>query len=360
MAAQKRVLEAVEEYIAYRRGRVAVTTWKNEAFVLRRFGLAIGDLQLRHVGPDRVSDWFYGPSGLMSEHRTRDGQQRGPVNAATHNYYRTRIVGLCRWLSLRGHVRVDLMADVPARTVPVRRRQQPGPEILLGLLDHADNPRDRAYLAVAINTGCRAGEITRLRVGDVDLKEGWLLLTIQKTYEQDQQPITSDLDVELRQWLAAYGRTLGRPLTRDDYLFPASTGSRYTWVEDARGDKHRQRVPGRWRPDKHVMKTERIVQEALRRSGLPTKHEGTHTVRRAVARAFFDSMSGDVGYDNALRTVSAMLHHKNSSTTEQYLQLTSERRRRDELLRGRPFLSALVTTDDRVVPLRRTGSVTEA
>jgi len=65
-------------------------------------------------------------------------------------------------------------------------------------------------------------------------------------------------------------------------------------------------------------------------------------------------MSSDVGYDAALRTVSAMLHHKSSATTEQYLGLSSERKRRDDRLRGRPFLSALVSTEN-VVPLRRTA-----
>src|SRR5690606_30101648 len=86
---------------------------------------------------------------------------------------------------------------------------------------------------------------------------------------------------------------------------------------------------------------ERVVQGALGALGYPTRGEGCHTVRRSVARAFFDSMATDTGYDAALRTVSAMLHHKSSATTEIYLGLTSERVRRDSLLRGRPFLSAL-------------------
>jgi len=77
---------------------------------------------------------------------------------------------------------------------------------------------------------------------------------------------------------------------------------------------------------------ERVVQQALAALGLPTKHQGTHTIRRAAARHFFDSMSSDVGYDAALRTVSAMLHHKSSATTEQYLGLSSERKRRDDRL----------------------------
>ncbi len=41
-----------------------------------------------------------------------------------------------------------------------------------------------------------------------------------------------------------------------------------------------------------------------------------------------------------MRVVSAWLHHKNASTTERYLGLDVERKRRAEWLRGRDFLSS--------------------
>ncbi len=85
---------------------------------------------------------------------------------------------------------------------------------------------------------------------------------------------------------------------------------------------------------------ERVVKAALQREGLPANGEGAHTLRRAAARAFFDEVTQDKVYDSALRVVSAWLHHKTSSTTESYLGLESERKRRDEWLRGREFLTS--------------------
>jgi len=48
-------------------------------------------------------------------------------------------------------------------------------------------------------------------------------------------------------------------------------------------------------------------------------------------------------------------HHASSSTTDAYLGLTGERERRNKSLHGKPFLTAMVTTDN-VVQLSRRGS----
>ncbi|MDX6367330.1 MAG: hypothetical protein QOK30_2406, partial [Nocardioidaceae bacterium] len=39
-------------------------------FVLRRFAAWYGDVQMRHMKPDKVADWFYGANGLRSTHKT--------------------------------------------------------------------------------------------------------------------------------------------------------------------------------------------------------------------------------------------------------------------------------------------------
>jgi hypothetical protein len=128
-------------------------------------------------------------------------------------------------------------------------------------------------------------------------------------------------------------------------------GSRYVWRTMPDGSREKGRTPARWDPAAPVAKTAPIVKHALEGLGLPTEQEGTHTIRRAVARAFFDQLVRSVGYDGALRTTSAVLNHKNATTTEMYLGLSSERKRRDDLMRGKPFLSAMVDTSN-VVRLR--------
>lgn len=345
-ATHKRIAEAVEDYIQYREARFAESGVTQDAYVLRRFAAAMGDVQLRHLTAEKVTDWFYGPSGLLREHVTRDGVRRPAVKASTHNYYRVRLASLFRFAQQRGWLKQDLLADVPPMKEVRRQRQQPPPEVLLAMLDVAANPRDRAYLATTINTALRANEIIRIRVRDVDLEAGSLNVVISKTHEEDTLPISSDLDAELRRWLATYAKDVGRPLHGDDHLFPARKGPVYEWRKDEQGRAVRGHRPPTWRPDRPVSHTERIVQEALRALGLPTKHEGSHTIRRAVARAFFDSMAGEAGYDASLRTVSALLHHKSASSTETYLGLSSEKERRDKRLRGQPFLSAMVPNAD--------------
>ncbi|MBA3373738.1 MAG: tyrosine-type recombinase/integrase [Euzebyaceae bacterium] len=351
---QVRPLDGLEEYLSIRRSRYAATTLRNEGFVLRRFVSHVGNIQVRHLRPEHVADWFYGRNGFCGPHTTRDRVHREPVTASTHNFYRTRLASFFRFCTTRGWTRQDLLRDVEPMRLPTVKRLQPAPADLLAMLEATGNGRDRAYIATAINSGLRANEMLRIRVGDVDLPAATTAVTISKSAEEDSFPITSDLDPELRRWLVVYQDDLDRPLHPDDHLFPARSAGVYEWHHAEDGSKMRTRSAPIWIPTRPMGHAERVVQQALAALGLPTKHQGTHTIRRAAARHFFDSMSSDVGYDAALRTVSAMLHHKSSATTEQYLGLSSERKRRDDRLRGRPFLSALVSTEN-VVPLRRTA-----
>lgn len=347
-----RLSEALSEYLAMRSARYSAPTVTNETFVLKRFLAWLGeDLQVRNLRPERVEAWFYGDQGLRHSHVTRDGRARDAIRENTHNFYRSRLKSFFDFCTQRGWLRVDPLSGVRPLTVPTTRRAQPAPRVLLAMLDAAWNPRDRCWIATAINTGLRASEIARIRVSDVHLDRGDLTVWISKSKEADDLPISLDLDREFRLWLETYAADLERPLTGQEYLFPAMKGSHYKWTTMPDGTKVKGRSSSTWNPDKHVVKTERIVQQAMADLGLPTKHEGTHTLRRAVARAFFDAQRTDLGYDAALRTTSALLHHKSSSTTEHYLGLSSERERRDLVLRGRPFLTGLVD-DSNVTPLR--------
>jgi hypothetical protein len=55
------------------------------------------------------------------------------------------------------------------------------------------------------------------------------------------------------------------------------------------------------------------------------------------------------GHDSALRMTSSLLHHSGTAVTERYLGLQHERLSRDEVLRGRKFLTAITSE---VRPLR--------
>ena len=352
MASSKagRIREAVEEYLGYReRKRYSAQTMKSDERLLRKFGKDMRDIQIRHLTPDHVSGWFYGPGGLMGPHT---GEQYGGkilpgIGEATHNQYRSRLKVFFDWMSKRGMTRVDLLEDVDVLVVPVKIRQQPKPDVLLNFLDSAAHPRDRCYLALAMNSALRSSEVVRITCGDVDLEGGYFRVTTSKRSQGDLMPITEDLDTELRRWLDLYTRDAGRPLLDSDFLFPNVSASIFDrWITDeATGKRVMQRTTRVVLPQVPlgIQRTQDIVHRALRAAGLPTRYEGTHTIRRAVARAYFDSMRGSVGRDNALREVSALLHHSNSSMTERYLGLSTERAARDEAMRGKPFLSAMLT-----------------
>lgn len=344
-----RICDAVEEYLGYReRKRYSQKTMGADERLLRKFGKDMRNIQIRHVTQTHVSDWFYGPGGLMGPHT--GGQYGGKIlpgiSPATHNQYRSRLKVFFDWMSKRGMTRVDLLEDVGVLPVPTKVRQQPKPGVLLDFLDSAVHPRDRCYLALAMNSALRSSEVIRITIGDVDLERGYFKVTTSKRSQADHMPITSDLDGELRRWLTVYEQEAGRPLMDSDYLFPNISAPLFDhYVTNDEGKRVLLRTVRKVTPNVALglQRTQDIVHRALRAAGLPTHYEGTHTIRRAVARAYFDSMRGSVGRDNALREVSALLHHSNSSMTERYLGLSAERDSRDEALRGKPFLSAMVT-----------------
>lgn len=349
---------AVEEYLETRqRSGKADNTMRIDTTLLPRFAGHLGNPDFSQLSAKQVREFFYGPGGIMDSHSTRiKGQPvREAVGPSTHNNYRARLKVFFTYCKNSGFTALDnYLTGVEPLPEPKKRRQQPPPSLLLQLLDQAECAMHRAYLATAINTACRASEITGMRVGDVDFARSEVFVTVVKTREEDEMPLTADLERELRLWLVEYAELLGRPLRADDYLFPARTGNTISthYLDETSGQRIYVRTPFVWHPDRPVQRTEKIVKHALAAVGLPTRYEGTHTIRRAVARAYFDSLSTELGYDAGLRTVSALLHHSNMATTERYLGLSSERKRRDETMRGKAFLTAMVSQEN-VVPLRR-------
>ncbi len=85
--------------------------------------------------------------------------------------------------------------------------------------------RDRALLALMIQTGIRVSELVGLRVGDVHLATGRHIRVLGKGRKKRATPLTGEIVALLRQWIAERG---GAP---EDPLFPTRQGrplSRYT------------------------------------------------------------------------------------------------------------------------------------
>lgn len=359
--------KAVKEYLDLQRARLGEgeghrghATVEADNNVLRMFLRISGDRQAMGVTAEHVEKFFYGKGGLRREHTSMSRRTRTetapPVAAATHNHYRSRLKTFVAWCVSKGYMTPGLEAlafdkrngAVKPLKVQKHMRQRPTPQALLSLLDATDNARDRAYLAVAVNTALRSNEISKLRVGSVNLDARRLYVVISKTKDADEQPITEELDQELRVWLTTYATDLGRPLREDDYLFPRRRGGLISHYDE---DRQPVRGPYVWVPNDYVGSTHLIVQKALRKIGLPTAKEGTHTIRRAVALAYFQEVAREMGDVAALRETAAFLHHSSTATTELYLGMTPEKNRRDERLSGKPFLSAMISKEN-VVQLR--------
>lgn len=211
------------------------------------------------------------------------------------------------------------------------------------LLDLAEqsHPRNRALVAVLLYTLLRGSDASSLRVGDVELDAGYIRASIRKTHREDRIPVSAELDTEVRAWLRFYTEECGK-LDPRWYLLPARQVAPIREGPSYKIIGHVSRL----QPTKRLHQVSEIVNPILERLGVPLvdedgnrTREGGHTLRRSGARALFDAWR-DAGYDGAMRTVQAMLHHKSITQTERYLGLTADRLTRDELVRGKTLFPA--------------------
>lgn len=158
------------------------------------------------------------------------------LEAERHNSARTRNARLAAIRSLFHYaaVRHPEHAAVIARVlaVPQKRFDKATVSYLTDsevavLLDTPDadrweGRRDRALLAVAIQTGLRVTELTNLDCGDVSLDTGAHLRCEGKGRKQRAVPLTANTVAVLRVWLHERGGLPAQP------LFPTRTGRRLT------------------------------------------------------------------------------------------------------------------------------------
>jgi len=315
-----RVSEAVDRFIAIRQTTCAKQTCINDRALLRRLVRTSGDPQLHLLTAVQIEDHFL----ALADQKP-----------SSWNKERSRLATFFDFCRRRGWIETDLLQDVRPKRVVREQRLRLSQDELLRLLEVAD-PRDRAFIAVAMNTALRAATITSLRVKDLDLAQGYLHVYVSKSAYEDELPITAELDTEMRRWLVHYAQELGRPLHAEDLLLPARTSPKPQWARKDAWATHY----GDLRADARIAKPATIIQRALARQlGITTvRGEGVHTVRRSIARHVFEQATSE-GHDGALRVAAALLGHSSTQTTELYLGIDRDRQKRDELLRGRSLFS---------------------
>lgn len=330
--------DAIADYQRVRAIGKASNTVAADGYVLAAFAKALGGHRQVHLISETDVESY------MVRERER-------LNEASFNKTRSRIKVFFAYCIRKKWLTSNPMDFVDAVTVPERQWMRLSPDDLRDLPNHALNPRDKALLLLACNTGLRASEFLALRVGDVDLEQMDLNVIIKKTKGVDRMAMTSDLADGLAEWLAEYARDAGE-LQGEWFLFPRMKqgAGRRTPTGRFISGAPVTRV-GVYIPELAMTHPVIVVQRALKDAGhFFEKGEGCHTLRRSAARAFFDWRVAQLGgHDSALRETSVFLHHKTTAITESYLGISSERLSRDRALRGQSFLGA---TRENVTPLR--------
>jgi integrase len=332
--------EASEEYQRLTEGRYAPSTRMNRKGILARFiAKGPGDIQVRHLTQRHLEEYFYAnPRGLTHVYQPR-----------SVNLHRTTINCWFRFMQNRGWLTTDPLANVRPARENHRERVRLTAEELQRMLELCRHPRDRMFIALAINTGLRVSEIQSMKIADVNLDLGEIVVRIHKSFKEDTFPINADLDGELRRWIRFYQERV--TLTPEHYLVPA----KQAWMPDgSQGSVNMDPDSVVLLPHRPMGYPERLMNYLFGELGIPTAGEGVHTLRRSVARLFYDSMLEETGSrDDAIRTTQSLLHHASLVTTEHYLGMSRERSKRDSVLKGRPFLSAMAGAN--VVPLEVVG-----
>lgn len=253
------------------------------AFVQETTGTPPSKLQLENLDAPLV--------GAFLDHLEA---QRGVV-VATRNARLAAVHSLFRFAALRHPEHGGLIQRVLA--IPTKRKGRPDIsyltraeiDVLLAAPDLTTRlgRRDRAMLAVAVQTGLRASELVGLRRQDVILGVGAHITCTGKGRKQRSTPLTAETAAVVSDWLQERG---GGP---DDALFPGPTG------------KHLGRDALRRIVARHAATAARSC------PALAAKHVAPHVLRHSCAMQLLEA-----GVDVAV--IALWLGHESIRTTDIY------------------------------------------
>jgi len=207
---------------------------------------------------------------------------------------RNRIMTGVRFLfrvTLRRH---DLAAEVWHLKEPQKLPPVLSPEEIKRVLAMATSLKARAMLTLSYGCGLRAGEVVRLRAGDID-SEQMIIRVVQSKGRKDRHVmLPPEILDQLRQWWKA------RPTKRD-----AGVVQEQRWL-----------FPGR--TDHQPMTTRqlsRLFKEAAKAAGL-RKTLSLHSLRHSFATHLLED-----GKD--IRLIQALLGHDKLETTARYTRVAT-------------------------------------
>jgi integrase len=290
MATSIRLTEAREQYVRSLRAQgLQERTVKNSQQVIGR-GIALwGDILLTSITPGHIDS-------LFAHYAWKE---------STRNLYLSNLRAFFKWARTHKWMPKDECPTTGWRTLAVpevMRTQIPLSEFR-ELMDAAPHPRDRAVVAMGLFTFMRGGEMSTLRICDLDLDSDELAMRRHK------HPNHTYYDPTTRQIAV-------------DHTVLASL-----------------------RPTSMLLRPYTVIQRAMAALGYETYWEGEHTLRRSGARALADTLR-DRGFDSALMRVSSMLGHKDTKITQHYIGWDLEKKQRNEDIAGKPMFPSLAETHE--------------
>ena len=342
--------DAVTRYLSRRAKQVAAHTYRDDrGMVLRLQRFIGGNPRMSAITADRVFDFFYGD----------EDEALSNLMESSFNVARGRVSQFLKYCERRNWVDPFLMDEIGTKQVPEQNQRRFTASELSHLISSVKAPQERILVSLACNTALRVSDITSLRIcamsnrGEidaatptVDLAGGWLHVRISKTHNQDDLPITRELDQDLRAWLTHYGEKMGRPLEPGMFLVPAKNNAGWGAAPDR---------DYRYNPFNQISSPDDKYRRFIEAAGLPyTKGNGFHTLRRSFARIFYEELKVQ-GHPDPIKVVQAALHHATPEMTYRYIGVALDRATRNEVLRGMAFLSRLAADTSNVTQLRPAG-----
>ena len=190
--------------------------------------------------------------------------------------------------------RPDLAGEIFHIREPQKIPLVMSPDEVRRLLAMAPNLKLRLLLSLAYGCGLRAGEVVRLRAGDIDAAQGIIRIVQGKGRKDRNVMLSKDLLALLRQWwqVRPKGHDKGLPVERR-WLFPGGT-------------------PGRPLTTRQFS---RLFHAAAARAGI-SKPVTVHTLRHSFATHLLER-----GTD--IRHIQALLGHHKLDTTARYTRVAT-------------------------------------
>jgi integrase/recombinase XerD len=236
----------------------------------------------------RFAAWLKRSPGTATPDEVRQFQLY-LIESGTSICNRNRIMTGVRFLfrvTLRRH---DLAAEVWHIKEPERLPPVLSPEQVKRVLTMATSLKARAMLTLAYGCGLRAGEVVRLRAGDIDSEQMIIRIVQSKGRKDRYVMLPPELLKLLRQWWKA------RPSAYNNGVAP----------------EHRLLFPGRGQHQPLTTRQfSRLFKEAAKAAGL-RKTVPLHSLRHSFATHLLEG-------GKSLRVIQAVLGHSKPETTARY------------------------------------------